>query len=53
MPPESSSKQVKKMIDNGGDVAATEVCPGCFGTGVKIVAGKGAKICGRLPAAKW
>lgn len=45
MPPESSSKQVNKMIDNGGDAVATEVCPGCFGTGVKIVAGKGAKIC--------
>ena len=27
------------MIDNSGDAAATEVCPGCFGTGVKIVEG--------------
>jgi DNA replication protein DnaC len=40
MPAESSSKQVKNVSD---DSAA--VCPGCFGTGVKIVAGKGAKIC--------
>ncbi|HKR59483.1 MAG TPA: ATP-binding protein [Pyrinomonadaceae bacterium] len=40
MPAESSSKQVKKVIDDGA-----AVCPGCFGTGVKIVAGKGAKIC--------
>ena len=40
MPADSSSKQAKNVID---DSAA--VCPGCFGTGVKIVAGKGAKIC--------
>jgi DNA replication protein DnaC len=40
MPPESSSKQVKKVINDGA-----AVCPGCFGTGVKIVVGKGAKIC--------
>ena len=40
MPAESSSKQAK----NPSDESAT-VCPGCFGTGVKIVAGKGAKIC--------
>jgi DNA replication protein DnaC len=40
MPADSSSKQAKNMID---DSAA--VCPGCFGTGVKIIAGKGAKIC--------
>ena len=40
MPAESFSKQAKKQTD---DDAA--VCPGCFGTGVKIVAGKGAKIC--------
>lgn len=40
MPAESSSKQVKNVID---DSAA--VCPGCFGTGVKIIPGKGAKIC--------
>ena len=45
MPPESSSKQVKKMTDDSADVTAAEVCPGCFGTGVKIVPGKGAKIC--------
>jgi len=40
MPSESSSKQAKHVIDDG-----SAVCPGCFGTGVKIVAGKGAKIC--------
>jgi len=40
MPAESSSKQVKNVSD---DSAA--VCSGCFGTGVKIVPGKGAKIC--------
>lgn len=45
MPPESSSKQVKQMIDDSGDAPAAAVCPGCFGTGVKVVAGKGAKIC--------
>lgn len=41
MPPESSSKQAKQI--DKSDTA--DVCPGCFGTGVKIVAGKGAKIC--------
>lgn len=40
MPAESSSKKARNVI---ADNAA--VCPGCFGTGVKIVAGKGAKIC--------
>ncbi len=40
MPAESSSKQVKNVIADGA-----AVCPGCFGTGVKIIAGKGAKIC--------
>jgi DNA replication protein DnaC len=40
MPSESSSKQAKDVINEG-----SAVCPGCFGTGVKIVAGKGAKIC--------
>ena len=40
MPADSSSKQAKNVID---DSAA--VCPGCFGTGVKVIAGKGAKIC--------
>lgn len=40
MPSESSSKQAKQTIDE-----ESGVCPGCFGTGVKIVAGKGAKIC--------
>jgi DNA replication protein DnaC len=40
MPAESSSKQAKKPTDE-----SAAVCPGCFGTGVKIVAGKGAKIC--------
>jgi DNA replication protein DnaC len=39
MPAESSSKQAKNVIDEGA------VCSGCFGTGVKIIAGKGAKIC--------
>ena len=40
MPSESSSKQVKSTADDDASV-----CPGCFGTGVKIVADKGAKIC--------
>ena len=40
MPADSSSKQIKNDVDE-----AAVVCPGCFGTGVKIVAGKGAKIC--------
>lgn len=44
MSPESSSKPAVKMIDDN-ETAAPAVCPGCFGTGVKIVAGKGAKIC--------
>ena len=39
MPSESSSKQPSHVIDDAA------VCPGCFGTGVKIIAGKGAKIC--------
>ena len=39
MPSESSSKQVKTSVD------ADAVCPGCFGTGVKIVPEKGARIC--------
>lgn len=33
------------MIDDNGETPAAAVCPGCFGTGVKIVEGKGAKIC--------
>ncbi len=40
MPAESSSKQARNAIDDGA-----AVCPGCFGTGVKIIEGKGAKIC--------
>jgi DNA replication protein DnaC len=40
MPAETSSKQIKDTVDD-----AAAVCPACFGTGVKIVAGKGAKIC--------
>lgn len=45
MPPDSSSKRVQKLIEERGDAPTTEVCPGCFGTGVKIVPDKGAKIC--------
>lgn len=45
MPSESSSKQIMRLVDDGSNASTTEVCAGCFGTGVKIVAGKGAKIC--------
>lgn len=45
MPPDNSSKQVASAVKSGTDGKSTEVCSGCFGTGVKIVPGKGAKIC--------
>jgi DNA replication protein DnaC len=45
MPSESSSKQIMRLVNGANDAPATEVCAGCFGTGVKIVEGKGAKIC--------
>ncbi len=41
MPSESSSKQVTKIDESD----QTPVCPSCFGTGVEIVPGKGARSC--------
>ncbi len=45
MPPDNSSKQLSPTVNNKDEGLATEVCSGCFGTGVRIVPGKGAKIC--------
>jgi len=45
MPPDNSTKQVASAVKSSAEGQATEVCSGCFGTGVKIVPGKGAKIC--------
>jgi DNA replication protein DnaC len=45
MPPDNSSKQLNPTVNTADDSQATDVCIACFGTGVKIVPGKGAKIC--------
>lgn len=45
MPSESSSKQIIRMDDDGANASAATVCPSCFGTGVEIVPGKGARTC--------
>ncbi len=44
MPPDNPSKKVIRMV-GGDDLSEAAVCAACFGTGVRIVAGKGAKIC--------
>lgn len=44
MPSDSSSSKVVRMV-NSDDSSVGAVCPACFGTGVRIVDGKGAKIC--------
>lgn len=45
MPSNNSSQKVAPVVNSNDEVAATSVCAACFGTGVRIVAGKGAKIC--------
>ena len=45
MPPDNSSKQLSATENRLDEGQATEVCIACFGTGVRIVPGKGAKIC--------
>jgi DNA replication protein DnaC len=45
MPPDNSSKQFIRMVEGVDDPQANVVCGSCFGTGVRIVPGKGAKIC--------
>jgi DNA replication protein DnaC len=45
MPPDNSSKQLSPTVKSFDEGQATEVCSACFGTGVRIVPGKGAKIC--------
>jgi len=45
MPPDNSSKQLTPSVNSLDSGHATEVCSACFGTGVTIVPGKGAKIC--------
>lgn len=45
MPPDNSSKQLSPTVNSLDEGQATEVCSACFGTGVSIVPGKGAKIC--------
>ncbi len=43
MPSDNSSKVIQMV--NGDDSRATGVCEACFGTGVEIVQGKGARPC--------
>lgn len=45
MPQDNSSKQLSPTVNNLDEGQATEVCGACFGTGVRIVPGRGAKIC--------
>jgi DNA replication protein DnaC len=45
MPPDNSSKQLNPTVNSLDEGQATEVCSSCFGTGVRVVPGKGAKIC--------
>jgi len=45
MPSNNSSQKAVRTITNKDDAPASTVCSVCFGTGMKIVAGKGAKIC--------
>ena len=45
MPPDNSSKQLSPTLNSLDEGQATEVCGACFGTGVRIVPGKGAKMC--------
>ncbi|MGH9969420.1 MAG: ATP-binding protein [Pyrinomonadaceae bacterium] len=44
MPSDNSSKKVIRMV-NGTDDAPPAVCGVCFGTGVEIIPGKGARTC--------
>lgn len=43
MPSENSSQKMIRMVDR--DSTAAAVCPICFGTGVEIIPGKGARLC--------
>jgi DNA replication protein DnaC len=45
MPLDNSSKQLSPEVNSLVEAQATEVCSACFGTGVRVVPGKGAKIC--------
>jgi DNA replication protein DnaC len=45
MPSDNSSNKVIRLVNSGSDPSAAAVCAACFGTGVRVVAGKGAKIC--------
>ena len=45
MPSDSFNSKVVHMVNTDSDPSAGAVCPACFGTGVRIVDGKGAKIC--------
>jgi DNA replication protein DnaC len=45
MPPDNSGEQLRSSGHSLDEGQATEVCSACFGTGVRIVPGKGAKIC--------
>jgi len=41
----TSNKSVIQLMNGGGDHTEPAVCAVCFGTGVEIVPGKGARIC--------
>ncbi len=41
----NSSQKVAPVVNSNDEVSVSSVCWACFGTGVRIVAGKGAKIC--------
>ncbi len=45
MSADNSIKKAIQMVNNGDETSEPSVCPVCFGTGVEIVPGKGARIC--------
>jgi DNA replication protein DnaC len=45
MPSDNSSKQFNSTVNSLDESQTMEVCSACFGTGVRIIPGKGAKIC--------
>ncbi len=45
MPSDNSSKKVVRMVNSRDDALSAPVCGVCFGTGVEVVAGKGARTC--------
>lgn len=45
MPSDSSNGKVVHLVTSDNNPSGSAVCPACFGTGVRIVDGKGAKIC--------